>query len=181
MTETTATFTAGFDRYVCHGDTTTAEHDGWTFAAEVHRDDSFGAPWLEHDGHGEVTDWTTRDKAPGELVLCSDRGSKRYYDFAGACALALRDGWNCPPYEIEGETPRQKAARAARHNFEVLRAWCNDEWFWCGIVVTVSRDGIELGSASLWGIESDCTDYHEEVINELIQECLDQITATIGV
>ena len=69
MTETTATFTAGFDRYVCHGDTTTAEHDGWTFAAEVHRDDSFGAPWLEHDGHGEVTDWTTRDKAPGELVL----------------------------------------------------------------------------------------------------------------
>ena len=34
--------------------------------------------------------------------------------------------------------------------------------------------------ASLWGIESECSDYHEEVIGELITECLHQITATIG-
>jgi len=63
-----------------------------------------------------------------------------------------------------------------------LRQFCTDQWHYCGIVVTLLDADGEPDSvdASLWGIESDCTDYHEEVINELIQECLDQITTTIG-
>jgi hypothetical protein len=68
-------------------------------------------------------------------------------------------------------------------DYERLRQFCTDQWHYCGIVVTLldADDEPDSVNASLWGIESDCTDYHEEVINELIQECLDQITTTIGV
>lgn len=184
MTDRPAIFATGFGSYTYAGDSITVENDGWTFTATVHHDDTMGAPWKEHDGHGEVSDWTRRDKAPGELVLSSDRDSKRFYDFASACALALRDGWGSPPYDVEGETPKQKAARAARHDFEVLRAWCNDEWFWCGIVVTVSRDDIELGSASLWGTEANYpgsrNEYLLEVANEIADEALAEAQAAVA-
>lgn len=55
------------------------------------------------------------------------------------------------------ETPRQRASRAALSDFKALRAWCNDEWFWCGIVVTVTHteSGLELASDSLWGIDAN--------------------------
>lgn len=72
-------------------------HRGRTFRVEAERDDDMGPPWEENDGHGEVSDWTTRDKGPGELVLSADRFSKRYYDFAGACRIARRDGWGFLP------------------------------------------------------------------------------------
>lgn len=59
----------------------------------VHFDEDMGAPWEEHDGHGTVSDWTTRDKRPGEWVLSSERGSKRYYDAEEANQIAEADGW----------------------------------------------------------------------------------------
>ncbi|RQH02741.1 hypothetical protein [Paraburkholderia dinghuensis] len=66
---------------------------GYTFRVRVEADDSMGAPWEEHDGHGEVSGWTTRDKRPGEIVLSSDRWSKRYYDVQASMKIARRDGW----------------------------------------------------------------------------------------
>lgn len=38
---------------------------------------------------------------------------------------------------------------------EARRAWFNDEWFYCGIVLSVSKNDVVLSShaASLWGIE----------------------------
>jgi len=72
----------------------------------VQDDTDMGAPWEEHDGHGPVSDWTTREKHPGERLLNSDRGSKRYYDVAEANRIAKRDGW--------GLTEEHKAALIAR-------------------------------------------------------------------
>lgn len=43
-----------------------------------------------------------------------------------------------------------------------LLALYRGDWCYIGIVVTVEHEGIELGSASLWGIESD-TDYKDEI------------------
>lgn len=51
-----------------------------------------------------------------------------------------------------------------------LLALYRGDWCYIGIVVTVEHDGIELGSASLWGIESD-TDYKDE-IEDLKSEAL---------
>jgi hypothetical protein len=71
------------------------------YLVQIERDDDYGAPWENEDGHGPVTDWTTRDKCPGELVLNQDRRSYRYYDFQAACRIARRDGWGFLPGELE--------------------------------------------------------------------------------
>lgn len=63
-----------------------------------------------------------------------------------------------------------------------IAAWKNDEWFFCGIVIAVSRNGVELSdhAASLWGI--DCNfpsrrknpnSYLSEVCEELQSEALE--------
>lgn len=157
----------------------TIERDGFTLRARIEHDSDTGAPWEEHDGHGPVSDWTRRDKLPGELLLCYDGRQKRFYDFAEACRIARRDGWNAAPYQVEGETPRQRAARAALADFEHLRGWCNDSWNWCGVVVTAERAGVELGRASLWGIESDAGAYLVEVANELAAEAVAEAAAKV--
>lgn len=151
--------------------------EGFDISFEIIPDDATGAPWEENDGHGDVSEWTTRAKRPGELVLCSDRGKRRFYDFAGLVAKALAEGWDAIPYNDGQETKGQQAAKAARADFERLRAWCNDEWHWCGVKVSVSRKGTHLGSASLWGLESDAGDYLTETANDLAEEALDAAKA----
>lgn len=143
----------------------------YEFVAEIERDDHSDAPWDRECGHGPVSEWTTRAKQPGERVLVGDRrGAKRYYDFSEAVRIAKRDGWDAPPCG-EG-TKGQRAARAAEADFNRLRDWCEGDWEYVGVVVSVYRDGeeIETHAASLWGIESDCTDYLREVAGELFDE-----------
>lgn len=63
-----------------------------------------------------------------------------------------------------------------------ITAWKNDEWFFCGVVLSVSRNGVELSdhAASLWGV--DCNfpsrrknpnSYLSEVCGELQSEALE--------
>ncbi len=132
---------------------------GYTATIDTEQDSGLGMPWKEHDGHGPVSEWTRRDPAPGERVLCEDRGNRLLYDFAGAVALAKNDGWDTPPYGTG--TKDDRAVRAANADFEHLRKWCAGDWGWIGVIVTVSRDGAEVGSDSLWGIES-CGEYWRE-------------------
>ena len=164
--------------------TETRESGTMSFRVEWFYDNDSGAPWDYEDGtwciHGPVSDWTTRNKRPGEMVLSSDRRMKRFYDFAEAVRIAKRDKWNTAPYEWP--SAGAKAHAAAMADFERLRRWCADDWHYCGIVVTLLDTDGEPDSvdASLWGIESDSPDHHDEVIGDLIAECLHQITATIG-
>lgn len=153
--------------------TETFEVDGLTFLMRVLRDEDMGEPWKEHDGHGEVSKWTTRDKRPGERVLASDRGSKRYYDFAAAVQIAKRDGWGIAPEKAKGLTKAQIAVAAAEADFDRMKAWCDDEWWWVGVeiklldvnghIVILSADTRD----SLWGIESDSPEYHKTVALEM--------------
>jgi hypothetical protein len=69
------------------------EYKGHSFKVTIEGDGDMGEPWKEHDGHGVVSDWTSRDKRPGERVLCEDRGSKRFYDVQASSKIARRDGW----------------------------------------------------------------------------------------
>jgi hypothetical protein len=53
-----------------------------------------------------------------------------------------------------------------------IEAWKNDEWYYVGLEVTVSFNGIELGSASLWGIEYGwipLTDEQDNLTEEPVQ------------
>lgn len=144
---------------------------GFDLTCRVEPDQDMGEPWKEHDGHGIVSEWTRRDKMPGERVLCEDRGSKRYYDVQAMIAIAKKDGWDAPPY---GGTAGQKAARAVDADFERMRLWCTDQWNWVGVVIEVAKKGhvLDRHAASLWGIESDAGDYLVEVANDLISEAV---------
>ena len=180
-------FTEKFGRYACDGDSISCEIDGFTLTATIVADNDAGAPWKNEDGHGPVSEWTTSGKNAGERVLASERDSKRYYDFAEAVRMAKRDGWGVSGGKKEGETNAQYAARAAEADFESLRAWCNDEWHYVGVCVTVSRDDIQLTGDydfALWGV--DCNhpqgnnDYLTEVANEYVDEALAAARARIA-
>ncbi len=147
--------------------------NGRAYRVEIETDYDHGAPWEEEDGHGPVSDWTRRDKLPGEVCIAEDRGSKRFYDFAEACKIARRDGWDAKPYNTGQETKRQQAAKAATADMERLRAWCEGRWGYVGVIVTARCeccDDFTGERASLWGIESDADDYLEEVARELAEE-----------
>lgn len=137
--------------------------NGYRAEIETEQDIDMGPPWKEHDGHGIVSEWATRDKAPGERVLAHDGRHKRYYDVAGTILIAKRDGWGVSEYDSRGsyigpkefKTKGAKAAAAVEHDFEHLRRWCADQWCWIGVQVKVFRGDEEIGSDSLWGVESE--------------------------
>ena len=162
-------------------DSFTFEHNGRTFTARLFFDYGHGAPWDEECGHGPVSDWTRRDKRPGEMVLSEDRSSRRYYDFQAATGQAKVEGWGLGPDELAalaarlGRTPTAKEVtrESVLLDFKRLRDWCRDKWHYCGVEVS-TEDSDE--TESLWGIESDCRDYIEEVAQELAE----QLAARIG-
>lgn len=183
----TKIFTEGFTGYVCDGETIQAEFEGLLFTATIHHDDDMGEPWKEYQGQGPVTDWVKRNKFAGELLLNSDGTSKRYYDFAEAVKIAKRDQWGVKGGMLEGETANQYAARAARHDFEMLQAWCDDQWYWCGVSVTVSKNGVQLVDdyeCALWGIEMNYpgsdNSYLLDVANEQVDEALSMAKAKLA-
>lgn len=127
---------------------------GNKFKVELERDNFMGAPWEENDGHGPVSEWTIRDKRSGEMILCSDRRSKRFYDFQEAVKIARRDGWDAEPYKTG--TKGEQAARAALADFNQLKDWCEDSWWhaWLRVVLLDSEGNeVEGYEDSLSGIE----------------------------
>jgi hypothetical protein len=145
----------------------TFEIDGISFRVSFPSDDIYRIPWEESEGHGPVSEWTRRDKRPGELILSSYRGEKRYYDFQEACKIALRDSWGAKG--DDGLTGKAKAAFAVRADYEYLRHWCNDQWYYVGVIVTMLDDDADAlpYEDSVWGIESDCHEYLEETARDL--------------
>ena len=66
-----------------------------------------------------------------------------------------------------------------------IAAWAADEWCFVGVVVTISAADVELGAASLWGI--DCNfpggdnSYLREVAADLETEALREAGAKLNV
>lgn len=160
------------------GDTFT--HAGMQFIVSFEHDGNHGAPWEEQDGHGPVSEYTRRDKKPGEWVLSSDRSSKRFYDASEATRIAKRDGWGLGDEEKaklatklgRTATKGEVTAESVRRDFEYLRGWANDKWHYVGVCVRhVSQDADERYSYATWGIESDCDENLTEVAHKLADEC----------
>ena len=124
-----------------YGTETISSAKGNKFKMELAYDDIGDKPWEWCEGHGEVSEWTTRDKKPGKVVLCIDGRSKRYYDMQGAVKLARRE-WVSKDSE---NTLGQNAVKAAQADFEHLRAWCDGNWWYaCLHVVMLDNEGEEL-------------------------------------
>ena len=78
---------------------------------------------------------------------------------------------------------RDRFAKAQAKAEAVMAAWKNDEWFYCGVILSAKIDELELTNhaASLWGIEANYPDsdnaYLTEVANELLFEAIEAAKA----
>lgn len=147
------------------------DHAGKTYMADVYPDDDTDAPWENSDGHGIVSDWETRSKLPGELVLCDDRLSHRFYDVQETMKKARADGRGLSEPALaklceslgRPATRGEIVAAAVRADFEFLRGWCNGEWRYVGVCVrALDVDGVAIGDPfahALWGVKSGDTAY----------------------
>lgn len=145
-------------------------HRGVLLRVSCHFDPDMGPPWREHDGHGDVSDWKSKDdKRPGERLLSGDGGSYRFYDWQGAIETAKRDGWGISD-EAKTAVAKKKGKpvssltrgeiieAAVQFDFDYLASWCNNEWRWIGYTTEYSRDDGETwqdGRASCWGFDDE--------------------------
>lgn len=159
------------------------DHAGKTFLAGVYTDDEYtDAPWENSDCHGLVSDWETRSKLPGELVLCDDRLSHRFYDVQETMKKARAESWGLSEPALaklceslgRPATRGEIVAAAVCADFEFLRGWCDGEWSYVGVCVRArDADGEVIGEPfdhALWGIAPGNGDYIREVAIELAGE-----------
>ncbi len=85
---------------------------------------------------------------------------------------------DAPGFIGPGPNHRQRFAEAQAKAEAVMESWRKGGWFYCGIVLSVSLEGVVLAShaASLWGIEANYpgteNGYLTEVANELLPESM---------
>ncbi len=82
-----------------------------------------------------------------------------------------------PGFIGPGNNFRQRFAEAQAKAEAVMDGWRKGDWFYCGIVLTVSLEGVDLAAqVSLWGIEANYpgadNSYLTEVANELLPEAV---------
>jgi hypothetical protein len=150
----------------------------WTVQIILEQDDAQGKPWKEECGHGDVSEWVRRDKKPGERLLYSDRGGKLFYDFAGAIETAKREQWGCDLVKLEKKLGRKPtkgeiAVQAVESDFELLRRWCEGDWFYGVLCVRlVAEDGDIIETEYLGGVSSEGEHWKEcaaDMINTLLE------------
>ncbi len=153
--------------------TETIEHRGVTVRIKYFYDHDAGCPWENSDGHGvirsEYSYYGKPEKKPGEVLIQGERGSYHIYDWQESTRIAKRDGWGVsnPP---AGLTQKQITALAVKADFDYLRGWINDNWYYVGVVCTVlDVDGEETGiEDSCWGFET-LNEYHETAGREMAE------------
>ena len=103
---------------------------------------------------------------------CPDRPDQRQDGFWPSLYI------NDPGFIGPGNNFRERLAKAQAEAEAVMDAWHKDEWFYCGIVLAIECEGVELEphAASLWGIEANYPGsdnaYLSEVADELLLEAL---------
>lgn len=153
------------------------EHRGYTFTARTEHDEYVGQPWKEYDCHGIVSEWTSRDKLPGERILHTDRRSRLYYDVQRTMIRARREGWGCGDPSHTHHTAREQAACAVERDYQRLRSWCRGEWAYVVLSVRLAdplyaHDNIVQ---HLGGVEDDDCAYLEVLARELADEIVARV------
>lgn len=160
-----------------------AQHYGRRFIVSIVEDDMNSTPWDDLSDDGESPVRTVRhkfDKRPGERLLYEDLDCVRLYDMQGMQRRVREEGWCLPPAEMaeleahtaqafnRAPTKREIAAHAVERNYQRMRAWCLDQWRYVGVEVV---DECDPGArAFLYGLESDETEYLDNITLELCAE-----------
>ena len=93
---------------------------------------------------------------------------------------------DAPGFIGPGPNHRQRFAEAQAKVETVMEGWRKGDWFYCGIVLSMSLDGVRLASHALplWGIEvnypetdNSCLD---EVANDLLPEAIAMARETLA-
>lgn len=126
----------------------TFEYQGKEYSLEIVQDHYQPKPWKEFDCHGEVCDWTSRDKAPGELILATHKNNKLYYDFQATTRRAKAEGWG--GVSSENLSFKQRVRAAVLADFEHLQKFCDGRWYFACLTVTDPRTG---ETEALGGVE----------------------------
>lgn len=85
---------------------------------------------------------------------------------------------DAPGFIGPGPNHRQRFAEAQAKAEALMEGWRKGAWFYCGIVLSVSLDGVELAphAASLFGLEANYPEtdnsYLTEVAGDLLPEAL---------
>ena len=124
--------------------------NGWKLVFKIEHDSDFGPPWTDCDGHGKV-EWVHRylEDWERDWVLSWNGSSKLLYDYKASLEIAKRDGW--------GPGRPEDAVKA---DFDYLYGYCNDDWWYVGIVVELYDENERLISEdSCWGFETSSMSY----------------------
>ncbi len=125
--------------------------------------------------------WGLSDEAQAKLIAQlaapKRRAVKSEYHVANGIRQDRITKWQTIPGRDPNKplTAGEIAAAAAQADYDRLRGWCDDQWHYVGVAVTVSRNGIRLTGDydhAVWGIESDAGAYLAETANELAADAL---------
>ena len=148
--------------------------EGRVYNIDFFPDQSMGPPWEEHDGHGAVSEWTTRSKRPGERIIAAHHNSRQFYDYDGAIKKAKAEGWSVA--NSEGMTPAQIATAAVEADFKYLKSYIDGVWAWA-VVRTTAPNG---DSNCLGGIQSNDQEYINQCGIDLAVEMHDDYTRKLA-
>jgi len=151
------------------------EVSGLSFRVTFEPDYDCGMPWENCDMHGPVRCSNVRhgrngetDKRPGERPLNSpDRNEYQYYyDWAGACELAKRDGWDTEPLGAPN-----RVQRAVQADYDYLCQYLNNDWQYVTVgVQQVDPDTEEdIGECDYLGMVETYNDYHMTQAREMAE------------
>lgn len=61
-----------------------------------------------------------------------------------------------------------------------IKQWNNNEWFFCGIVISVEKNGVKLSdhAASIWGIDCNYNKTSNKYLSEVCAELQDEAIET---
>ena len=81
---------------------------------------------------------------------------------------------DAPGFIGPGPNHRERFAQAQAEAEAVMAAWRRDDWFYCGIVLSVSLDGVILDehAISLWGVEANYPGSDNAHLTEAADELL---------
>jgi hypothetical protein len=157
-------------------------HKGRDLAVLFHYDSDHGAPWADDCWYNKLVRTAkgrnysrhgSYPKQPGERALGKE--GNHFFDWQSAIINGKKEGnvggidtFMKLTAELRRVPTRKQCVEAqVQWMFDHCNDWCNDEWHYIGIEV-IDEETEER--ESLWGIESCCEDYIEEVIEELAEQ-----------
>jgi hypothetical protein len=169
------------------------ERGGYRFRVNYPNDEDHEAPWNDGDGQGIVIEPNryTQAKKPGWRVLHSgDRWDKWYFDWQGTIAKAKLEGWGLGPEGIAAlawklkrdPTPGEINEEAVEQNFQWMRGFLRDDWWYCAIIIThlpdpdddtVPRD--YHPDHACWGFDTSSPEYIAEETDSMIDNYIGEL------